>query len=367
MTLAAAAVACALLGACSFGPPPPDQSGAPPNLPTPSASASPSGGAGATVDVVAKNLPAPWGIAFLPDGSAVVTERIAGAIVHVTPSDTGPATVATLTTVPGVNPAGSGGLLGIAVSPNYASDQTLFVYYSTATDNRIASIHGTDAPHVIVSGIPHGTSDNGGGLGFGPDGFLYAATGDAGHATGGAKAPSQVATSLSGKVLRMTAAGKPATGTSLVYASGFHDVEGLAWDLRKHLFVVDAGRSAGNYGWPIAGTAAVPAAAHIVAPIQTFDPDTSGCAGVAMVDDVVATACPTGQRMWLAQVTGNATVLGAPGSTLVQQFGRLRGLTAAEDGSLWVMTSNTDGSGTPKAGDDQILRVVLDDTGVGMT
>jgi glucose/arabinose dehydrogenase len=376
LTLAAAAVACALLGACSFGAPPPDQSGAPPNLPTPSASLSPSSSAGATVDVVTKNLPAPWGIAFLPDGSAVVTERIAGTIVHVTPSESGPATVKPVTRVPGVNPAGDGGLLGIAVSPQYATDQTLYVYYSTATDNRIASIHAGGAPHVLVTGIPHGTTDNGGGLAFGPDGLLYAATGDAGKVTGGVKAPSQDHASLAGKVLRMTVAGKPAAGTSLVYASGFHDVEGLAWDLRHHLFVVDAGRTSdnldvvvagGNYGWPIAGTTAVPATAHLIGPIQTFTPETSGCAGIGMVDDVVATACPTGQRMWLAQVAGNATVLGAPGSAMVGQFGRLRGLAAASDGSLWVMTSNTDSHGTPKPGDDQILRVVLDDTGAGMT
>ena len=336
-------------------------------------------GADATIDIVASKLPQPWGIAFLPDGSALVTERKSGNIVKIgEPQTTNGLTVATLTTVPGIDTSGEGGLLGVAVSPHYATDKTIFVYYSTTTDNRVAALTPGKVPRVILAGIPHGILDNGGALAFGPDGYLYAATGDAGHVTGGVAAPSQNPQNLAGKILRMTTSGKPAPGnptkSSLVYARGFHDVEGLAWDRQKHLFVVDASHTAdgldlvtpgANYGWPIAGTAQVPVTATIRTPIQTWPLSQSTCAGVATIGTIVATACLMSKQLWLVQLTTNAVVFGAPGATLTGKFGRLRGIAAAPDGSLWITTSNTDGHGTPGATDDRVLRVVLADEGAG--
>jgi glucose/arabinose dehydrogenase len=363
----------ALVAACSFGSPPPDQNGSPPTFPSPSGgpSAPGSNGDGATGNaeaaVLATGVPQPWGIAFLPDGTGLVTERKTGRIISLAPPQTTSGlTVAPAAAVHGIDTAGDGGLLGIAVSPHYTTDKTVFVYYSTKTDNRIASLRLGGAPHVIVHGIPHGATDNGGALGFGPDGYLYASTGDAGHA-----ANSQSAKSLAGKILRMTTSGKPAKGKiSLVYASGFHDVEGLAWDTAGHLYVVDAGtktsdnldvvRSGGNYGWPTAKSG-------VVRPVQTFPLAQSGCAGVAAIDTAVATACTTGKQLWLVQVTAKADVIGAPANALSNTYGRLRAAAAAPDGSLWIGTSNTDGHGHPGTNDDQILRVVLADEGAGVT
>jgi glucose/arabinose dehydrogenase len=368
----------ALMGACSFGAPPPDQNGAPPTFPTPSniASLPPSGdgsaGSDAEADVLATGVPQPWGIAFLPDASGLVTERRTGRIIKLAlPESPDGLTVSVVATISGISAAGDGGLLGIAVSPHYAKDQTVYVYYSTATDNRIASLKLGGAPHVILKGIPHGATDNGGGLGFGPDGYLYASTGDAGHATS-----AQDRKSLAGKILRMTTTGKPVPGaTSVVYAIGFHDVEGLAWDQAKHLYVVDAGtktsdnldviKAGANYGWPLIGTDNAPAG--VPQPIQTWPLAQSGCAGVASIDDALAAACTTGKQLWLVQLTAKADVIGAPGAVLTNSFGRFRAVAAAPDGSLWVGTSNTDGHGTPGPTDDQILRVVLADEGAGVT
>lgn len=376
------------VAACSFGSPPAAQNGAPPTFATPSdaASAPPSAGDNdaAEADVLATDIPQPWGIAFLPDGSGVVTERKTGRIVRVgEPQTDNGLTVTPIATVPGVSAIGDGGLLGVAVSHRFTRDHTLYVFYSTRSDNRIGAVTvGKSGVRVLVKGIPRGSTDNGGALGFGPDGYLYAATGDAGRTTAGkakgaatAKAPSQDSKSLAGKILRMTTNGKPARGAhSLVYAYGFHDVEGLTWDTGKHLYVVDAGRSADNldvvaagrnYGWPLAGTAHAPAG--VPQPIQTWPLDASSCAGISTLDNAVALACPTGKRMWLLQVTAKADVFGAPAAVLVNSFGRLRGAAAAPDGSLWISTSNTDGHGTPRPHDDQILRVVLADAGAGVT
>jgi glucose/arabinose dehydrogenase len=379
-----AVAACALLTACGFGPPPADQSGQPPTFPTPTASASSPGSgdsADAAIEVLATKLPQPWGLGFLPDGSALVTERTAARIVKVGPQQTpaGALTVTDYLTVPGVATTGDGGLLGIAVSPHYTSDHTVYVYYSTSKDNRIAAIRPDHAPQVILDDIPHGTTDNGGGLGFGPDGFLYASTGDAGHSSGAVKAVSQSPTSLAGKILRMTTSGRPAPDNprhdSVIYASGFHNVEGFAWDLSKHLYAMDAGTtrsdnldvitSGGNYGWPIAGTANVPAGVKIQTPIQTWPLATSGCSGVATLSDVLATACLAGQQMWMLQLTAHASPFGAPGTLLTKTYGRLRTVATASDGSLWIATSNTDGHGSPKPTDDQLIRVVISDEGAG--
>jgi glucose/arabinose dehydrogenase len=406
--IALAAVSATSLTACAFGPPPPDASGQPPNLPSPSpSSAAADGGDGtaATADVIAKHLQTPWGLDFLPDGSALVTERKSATIVRVAPPiGAGGLTVTPVATIAGVDAAGDGGLLGIAVSPKVRTDHTAFVYYSTAKDNRIGAIRlpatvsttppsgeppsvgagpsggavppsapeaqpsakpATIVPRAIVTGIPHAATDNGGWLGFGPDGALYAGTGDAGRA-----AASQDRTSLAGKVLRMSTAGKPVGGASLVYASGLHNVQGFGWDQANHLYGVDARgtsdgvlaiKSGGNYGW---GTSAS-GSENAAAPVETLPAAQAGCAGVALVQNILATACLTGQRLWLMQLAGTGSVFGAPQSGLARQFGRLRTVVTAPDGSLWITTSNTDDHGQPSNDDDRIIRVVVADEGAG--
>jgi glucose/arabinose dehydrogenase len=364
----AAGVCVSLLAGCAFGPPTDSDGGGPPNLPHPTVTHTPDNSPpSAIASVLAQDMRVPWAIAFLPDGSALVTERNTRQIVKLGPeADADGLKKTPVQTIDQATAAGDGGLLGIAVSPNYAVDQTVFIYYTTTTDNRIAKLTLGAAPEPIVTGIPMSDVDNGGRLRFGPDGFLYASTGDA-------KSPplAQDPASLAGKILRMTVDGKPAPGNpfpdSLVYTLGHRDVEGFDWNKSGQLMATDMGQTTGdelnpivagqNYGWPtVDGPARRP---PFVDPILQWPTKDGSCAGAAFAGNVLAVSCLQGQRLWLVRLSDTGKVVGTPAASLVGTFGRLREAVLAPDGTIWVTTSNYDGNGSPKPGDDKVLRIVV--------
>nr|WP_051799492.1 PQQ-dependent sugar dehydrogenase [Catenuloplanes japonicus] len=393
----AGAVVFPLLAACSFGPPSEEQAGSPPRFPTPSATSggnngngSGSGnGSGQAVTVLTSGLDVPWGIAFLPDGGALVTERDTGLLLKVGPeSDRTGMRVRTLADLSdAIEPGGEGGLLGIAVSPEFAQNRAVFVYYTTREDNRIGTFALAESappqspaeppvvsPQPIVTGIPRAGIHNGGRLAFGPDGFLYATTGDG--ATGDV---AQDPKNLGGKILRMTADGTPAEGNpdpaTLVWSLGHRNVQGLAWDPSKRMYATEFGQDTfdeinviepgKNYGWPAAeGLPATPDPKY-KDPLVTWPTAESSCSGLAVSGRTLVAACLRGQRLWLVETTDQGTVFGRPSESLKSDFGRLRTVVAAPDGSLWVSTSNTDGRGKPGPDDDRILRLVLSGGGAG--
>ncbi len=369
----------AVASGCAFGPPDPVVGGGtPPKFPTPSANGSESERE-AVATVLAKGLATPWGLAFLPDGAALVTERNSGRILRVGPEVQDKALKVTeLRKVAESVADGEGGLMGIALSPDYAKDQSVFVYYSTAGDNRIAKLALTGnpapAPVPIVTGIPRSQIHNGGRLAFGPDGFLYATTGD-----GSQKDLSQDPKSLAGKILRMTPDGKPAPGNpdakSLVYSTGHRNVQGIAWDDAKRMYATEFGQSTvdelnliqpgKNYGWPaVEGTGND---AKYTNPLVTWPVADSSCSGLAVLERLVIAACLRGERLWLVETTQNGTVLGKPQALFTGEYGRLRTVATAPDGSLWFTTSNTDGRGEPGPDDDRIIRLVFPSEGAGRT
>lgn len=316
----------------------------------------PAAPAQAATTVAASKLSVPWGVGFLPDGTLLFTERTTAKIKQLRNG-----TVSDVQTVPGVTPAGEGGLLGLAVSPRFAQDKTVFIYYTTGSDNRIASLNLGSPPKPIVTGIPRGTQiHNGGRLAFGPDGFLYAGTGDAGNS-----ANAQNTSSLAGKILRMTPDGKPAPGNpfgTLVYSYGHRNAQGLTWTPDGKLYEAELGQDkwdelnlivpGKNYGWPTCeGKCGRP---EFVDPLVVWATSEASPSGIAYYKNNLYMAALRGARMWVIPVTNTGPA--GPRAIYQGQFGRLRSPVAGPDGMLWFATSNRDGRGSPVTADDRLVR-----------
>ncbi|CAA9318364.1 MAG: FIG01121053: hypothetical protein [uncultured Frankineae bacterium] len=305
-------------------------------------------------------LEAPWGLGFLPNGEALVTERDTARVLRIPATGGRPVE---LTTVEQAAPQGEGGLLGLAVSPTYAQDRLVYLYVTTEQDNRIVRLR-TDTPErlePVLTGIPKGTIHNGGRLAFGPDGLLYAGTGDTGDTS-----LSQDPRSLGGKVLRMTPDGQPAEAAgSLVFSRGHRNVQGLAWDDAGRAYAVEFGQNrfdevnqvveGSNGGWPeVEGAGS--GGGRFLEPVTTWETSEASPSGATVVGDTLYVAALRGQRLWRVPLDGRGGA-GEPRALYDGEFGRLRAVQAAPDGTLWALTSNRDGRGDPQDDDDRVLRL----------
>lgn len=309
---------------------------------------------------VATGLDVPWGLAWLPDGSALVTQRDDATIVQLR-AGRQPRTVAT---IDGVRPEQEAGLLGIAVSPEFDKDRRVFVYYTAENDNRVERMTwaGSELKRdkVIIDGIPKAPFHNGGRLAFGPDRRLYVTTGDATDSS-----RSQNRSDLGGKILRVTQDGDPAPGNpfegSPVWSYGHRNVQGIAWDSTGRMFATEFGQNTWdelnriqkgkNYGWPtVEGTGG---RAGMVDPLVTWRTSESSPSGLAIADDTAYVAALAGERVWRIPLrdgrAGQSTKANTP------DLGRVRTVQLDADGRLWVMSNNTY-RGEPRAGDDRIVR-----------
>ena len=347
----------------------------------------PAGKTQVRVDTVVTGLEVPWGIAFLPGGDWLVTER-PGRIRLVRGGDLVGAPVATVD----IARTGEAGLLGIALHPQFASTSLFFVYatveaggqvenrilrYRLSNDHRSATLD-----RVILGGIPAARFHDGGRLRIGPDGMLYATTGDA-RAPERAQAPA----SLSGKLLRLTPDGAAAPGNpvagSPVFMLGLRNSQGFDWRDSTWLYVTDHGptgdlglqgldevsvaRRGDNLGWPdIHGCRT---AAGKLAPSLTWT-DAVPPGGAAVY---TGTAIPEWRGSLLVGTLGSkhlhrVTFDAANPRVVVSHevylegdaprgHGRLRDVVMGPDGHLYVTTSNCDGRGVCPASKDRILRI----------
>ncbi|MBM0231831.1 PQQ-dependent sugar dehydrogenase [Micromonospora sp. STR1_7] len=313
----------------------------------------------------------PWGLVTLPDGSVLYNRRDAHDIIQLNPT-TGAKT--NLGTVPNVQSTdGEGGLLGLAISSSYASDRWLYIMHTSPSDNRIVRIRlengrlNTASEQVLLSGIRRNKYHDGGRLRFGPDGKLYASTGDAQNGN-----YAQDRSSLEGKVLRLNPDGTvPADNPfgNYVWSYGHRNPQGLAFDSQGRLWEQEFGNSVmdetnlitrgGNYGWPACeGTSGTCGTAGFIAPVRTYPTAEGSCSGITIVRDALYVACARGARMYRAVISGNSL-------TNVQTYfsgtyGRLRTVEPAPDGGLWLTTTNQgDKDSTPNNSNERILHVTL--------
>ncbi|MEU5213017.1 PQQ-dependent sugar dehydrogenase [Streptomyces sp. NPDC020742] len=339
----------------------------------PSATAPPAKGTVKVTGTLTTGLKSPWGVALLPGGDLLVGSRDTGKIFRVA-AHGGKTTE--LGSVPGVDPGGEGGLLGLAVPSDFGTNHQVYAYFTTASDNRIARMAYDDkrprgdqlgAPDTILRGIPKGEIHNGGRIAFGPDKMLYAGTGETGDS-----GLAQDKESLGGKVLRMTPDGEPAHGNpsadSVVYDYGHRNVEGLAWDSEHRLWASEFGQDTWdelnliepgrNYGWPeVEGKAkGSQKASGFVDPVVEWRTADASPSGIAYAKGSIWMATLRGERLWRIPLNGTRPVA-APQAFLTGTYGRLRTVVATGDGGLWLVTSNTDGRGRPRKGDDRILRL----------
>jgi len=311
------------------------------------------------LEVLAENLEVPWAIAFLPDDSFLFTERNTGDIYHYENGNArkiGSVSSSWIT---------EGGLLGIAVDPEFEKNNHVYLYYTykggNKTLNRVSRFVYEDVlkdEEILIDAIPGALYHDGGRLEFGPDSKLYITTGDATEPS-----LAQDLSSLAGKILRINTDGSIPEDNpynSSVYSYGHRNPQGLAWykgmmiapehgpDRNDEINVIVPG---GNYGWP-----AVQCANHegYNAPIRCFSDWTLAPAGATFDDKgnlYVAGLRGTQIRKFYIQdkeITRE--------EVLLENIGRLREVKY-HDGYLYMTTSNTDGRGIPRLGDDKMLRI----------
>jgi glucose/arabinose dehydrogenase len=357
-------------GASATNPTPTATSASPTPTPTrtPAASPTPTPTGSPKPDLagtIADDFDVPWGLIFLAGGDALVSERNSAKIIRVTAK--GKKT--TLGEVSGVVPPtgiGEGGLLGIATAPG--DEDTLFVYYTTGSDNRVGrvSLAGgkVGKPKAVLTDIPTSTHHHGGRLLFDDDGMLLVSTGDAEQSS-----LAQDRDSLAGKILRIRPDGRAAAGNPFenrTWSYGHRNVEGLAFDADGRLWATEFGdkdadelnliAKGKNYGWPdVEGRSDDD---DFVNPKVTWSP-TSSCspAGIAITRSTAFVGALRGQCLFAVPLDGSKA--GKPKAHFAEDHGRIRNAVVAPDGSLWITTSNTDGRIDPGKNDDKILRVTL--------
>lgn len=315
------------------------------------------------VNVLSRGLELPWDLTFLPNGDGLITERDTGRLLRVTPSGE-VSEVRTLS----AKSSREGGLLGVALHPDFKENRFVYVYYSTREDNRVARFRlggAFDDLEPIVTGIPVSFKHNGGRIAFGPDGMLYIATGDAAEAE-----RSQDKRSLGGKILRVDPEGSiPGSNPfdNEIWTLGHRNVQGLAWDEVGRMYATEFGkntydevnriRKGSNYGWPeVEGRESDPRYRN---PITTFRPENASPSGAAIYKKTsierwngsLIVAALRGERLWKINLDDQGEVTNKI-PLLRGEYGRLRHVAVAPGGDVWVLTSN----GT----DDRILRVSPD-------
>ena len=341
---------------------------------------------GLRVETLVTGLDTPWDLAWGPDGQIWVSER-GGRISRVNPSS-GQRTTAGQ--VADVSESGESGLMGIAFHPDFASQPYVYAAHSYlqggALRNRLVRLRwdgqSLGAAEVLLSNIPASGIHDGSRLAVGPDRLLYMTTGDASNSDLG-----QDRSSLAGKVLRLTLTGQPAPGNpfaTAVYSFGhrnpqglvFHPTTGVLYSTEHgpgdndEVNVILAGR---NYGWPtvhglcdddIGSERAFCQANNVAEPLATWTPTIAPAGADIYAGNLIPQwtgsllfASLKGAALYRLTLSADGQRVTAKETLFEGQYGRLRDVLVAPDGTVYVATSNRDGRGDPGGDDDRILRI----------
>lgn len=326
---------------------------------------------------VVEGLEVVWDFVFLPDGKMLITER-PGRLVLADPKSHAKKVLAALP----VWRQGEGGLMGMALSPDYPKDPGLFLCYTYQGPkgplNRVSRFvfqnRALSREKVLVDGMRGNFNHNGCRLVFGPDKLLYITMGES-----GTPALAQKLDNLNGKVLRVAADGSiPASNPfpgSAIFTYGHRNPQGLSFHpVTRQPYISEHGENtddeinllvAGkNYGWPKAtGSPHDPAYEDA---LFSWTPTLATSGAVFYTGDkipawkndfFIATLKASRLERIVFKAPAYREVIGEE-VLFNSQLGRLRALRVGPDGYLYVGTSSRDGRGRPLPGDDKIYRIV---------
>jgi glucose/arabinose dehydrogenase len=316
--------------------------------------------------IVAENLDIPWAIEFLPEGDMLVTER-PGTLLRIEQEN---GSFQESYQVEGVEHRGEGGLLGLALHPNYTQNNWIYLYMTTSPENsdllqnRVVRYKFEDNrlsnSTTIIEGLPGAPYHDGGRIAFGPENKLYVTAGDATKPQW-----AQDTNRLAGKILRLNPDGSIPSDNPFgneVYSYGHRNPQGITW-INDQLWATEHGQtgrdelnkinSDDNYGWPvIEGNETVE---NMETPVINSGPDTTWApAAATSINTSIYFAGLRGNGLYQAEIEdGAVTNL----DKHLTSFGRLREVELGPNGYLYISTSNTDGRGIPAGNDDKIIKV----------
>lgn len=309
---------------------------------------------------IAKKLDTPWEMVFLPNNNMLITERSGNIKLIGSKNKT--------YRIEDVNETSEGGLLGMALHPNFTKNELIYIYKTTkATQGyknlveryRFDEEKGFSERTIIVDNIPGSSIHNGGRIGFGPDGYLYITTGDAGQSR-----LAQDQNSLAGKILRVDENGDTPIDNpfkNLTYSLGHRNPQGLAWDNNGKLWSTEHGPQAKdelnliekgkNYGWPV--ITGDEKRNGMISPLANSGANTWAPTGLTIINNTAFFGGLRGEALYSANITGSIINVE---SNLQGKYGRIR-MVNQQNGILYFSTSNTDGRGSPESDSDFIIKM----------
>lgn len=322
------------------------------------------------ITIIAEGLRIPWEIAFLPNGDYLVTER-PGNILRI-------GTDRKIIQIDGVVHQGEGGLLGLALDPNFEQNDYIYIYLTSQSPdgsgliNRVEryTLNGSTVRNrkIVLDNIPGARFHDGGRIKFGPDNKLYITVGDAQN-----EDAAQNPNNLNGQILRINLDGSIPEDNptdSAMYSYGHRNPQGLTWDSFGTLWSTEHGRSGPasgydevnrivpgqNYGWPI--IQGDESAEDMQIPIIHSGPRETWAPGDAeYIDGHIFFTGLRGEALYEAELNDQETDIVNTKAHFYKEFGRIRTARLGPDGYLYILTSNTDGRGEVRENDDKIIKI----------